>query len=1035
MKYISQKGWCFQIKLLIRNSYFIVILFIFFLTSNIFSAVSVRTSVSESPLNITLTWDSSGKDVNIFRRILGQEDFATWTLITTVIGSTNTFSDNKILEGVAYEYKLATVIDVYNTGYIVSGVNVPIVEDRGTLLLVVDNTVVTSLSAELVRLEQDLRGDGWTVIRYNLARHGSGTPESLKAWVKTQYTANPSKVTSLFLFGHLPICMSGFEAPDGHNNVAHPTDLFYADMDGVWTDTGTFINNSNDLTIKSNLPGDGMYDQNYIPGNKRVEIQVGRVDLSGMPAFNSSEIELLRNYLNKDHNFRHGITKTRLNGVSGNSYLPMESNCVNSLMGYSNVFNGTFDNLTASTYTWAVDFGTPNGIYYPAFKYKSTFYINFGSYKQRFETTNNPMRALLCLPEYGLTCAWGSRPFWYFHQMGLGKTIGYCALRTQNNGESDYVPACSYWFQGSIWNNLMGDPTLRMHIVTPPSNLKSVMNGGNVNLSWKASPDANIGYHIYSSTSETGIYTRITTTPIVATSYTDVSTGATTFYRIHAVKLEQSTSGSYYNLSQGVYIQNPTTGWVDTIAPTVPTQLTAFNKTVDSFTFSWTPSTDNLSVPTYEIFKDGISIATTPNNTFVVNYTPGSTCFDMSVRAVDNVGNVSSISLQLNVVISSIVNPSANLISNPNFDINTVGWNLFVTNSALATMESIPQSGYDFNVLKVNSTSLGARPTSSEKIQVRTNVFVEKDKTYAVRFKASADATRTIDLKVFQNISPDFNSALAVSNIQLTTTPTIFGPYLFSWRNTDSLAFCFNTSSSTSPIYLDDVKIVEVTGPAINIKDGLLNIIDNVGTLSYKSIYDFGSVDVNSSITKTFTIENNGSAPLLLTGSPKVLVTSATSNEFLLQSDPPTIIAAGTQATFQVKFTPTSLGVSSGINTISIETNDPSENPYNFKIFGTGIRKTALSEVEWNADSEISVYPNPVVGILNIDVHSDVGENIVLEIVDLHGQSLILQQRRMTYNVVNTVQMDIRNLTTGIYIIKITTNKGFRKTRMINVCS
>jgi hypothetical protein len=50
----------------------------------------------------------------------------------------------------------------------------------------------------------------------------------------------------------------------------------------------------------------------------------------------------------------------------------------------------------------------------------------------------------------------------------------------------------------------MGDPTLRMHIVTPPSNFTAVLNGGSVDLAWTASPDASSGYHVYRATSEAG---------------------------------------------------------------------------------------------------------------------------------------------------------------------------------------------------------------------------------------------------------------------------------------------------------------------------------------------------------------------------------------------------------------------------------------------------------------------------------------------------------------------------------------------------
>ena len=47
---------------------------------------------------------------------------------------------------------------------ICAGINVPLTEERGKLLLIVDKTYALNLASELALLQQDLSGDGWTVI-------------------------------------------------------------------------------------------------------------------------------------------------------------------------------------------------------------------------------------------------------------------------------------------------------------------------------------------------------------------------------------------------------------------------------------------------------------------------------------------------------------------------------------------------------------------------------------------------------------------------------------------------------------------------------------------------------------------------------------------------------------------------------------------------------------------------------------------------------------------------------------------------------
>jgi len=60
-------------------------------------------------------------------------------------------------------------------------------------------------------------------------------------------------------------------------------------MDGEWTDAT--VNYANGPGRLHNIPGDGKYDQNTI---RDAELEVGRLDLSRMPAFLQSEIQLTR---------------------------------------------------------------------------------------------------------------------------------------------------------------------------------------------------------------------------------------------------------------------------------------------------------------------------------------------------------------------------------------------------------------------------------------------------------------------------------------------------------------------------------------------------------------------------------------------------------------------------------------------------------------------------------------------------------------------------------------------------------------------
>jgi hypothetical protein len=92
-----------------------------------------------------------------------------------------------------------------------------------------------------------------------------------------------------------------------------------------------------------------------------------------------------------------------------------------------------------------------------------------------------------------------------------------------------------------------------MHIVAPASTLTVATNSsGGSELSWTASPDNVLGYHVYSARSSAGPFTRLTTNLVTGTNYTDAMV-TTNVYMVRAVKLEVSASGTYYNASQGIF--------------------------------------------------------------------------------------------------------------------------------------------------------------------------------------------------------------------------------------------------------------------------------------------------------------------------------------------------------------------------------------------------------------------------------------------------------------------------------------------------
>jgi LPXTG-site transpeptidase (sortase) family protein len=122
--------------------------------------------------------------------------------------------------------------------------------------------------------------------------------------------------------------------------------------------------------------------------------------------------------------------------------------------------------------------------------------------------------------------------------------------------------------------------------------------------------------------------------------------------------------------------------------------------------------------------------------------------------------------------------------------------------------------------------------------------------------------------------------------------------------------------------------------PEIAVSYNGTNISDGDSTPSTTDGTDFGQDLINYlpySPEHTFTITNSGAGTLILTNTPRV---NLTGTDFALVTDAPTSIAPGANATFVVRFAATSTGAGNG--SISIDSNDTDENPFNFSITGTG---------------------------------------------------------------------------------------------------
>ena len=173
---------------------------------------------------------------------------------------------------------------------------------------------------------------------------------------------------------------------------------------------------------------------------------------------------------------------------------------------------------------------------------------------------------------------------------------------------------------------------------TVPGSLTATAGTGQIVLNWTASTDnAGVtGYRVYRSGTQVGSVNGTTLTY----THTGLAPG-THSYTVRAI----DAAGNLSDPSN-----TATATLADTQAPTAPGSLAATAASPTRVNLSWTASTDNVGVTTYEVYRNGLLLAGPGNVTsYADTTTVASTAYQYTVKAVDAAGNRSSASNTVNV--------------------------------------------------------------------------------------------------------------------------------------------------------------------------------------------------------------------------------------------------------------------------------------------------------------------------------------------------------------------------------------------------
>ncbi len=436
----------------------------------------------------------------------------------------------------------------------------------------------------------------------------------------------------------------------------------------------------------------------------------------------------------------------------------------------------------------------------------------------------------------------------------------------------------------------------------------------------------------------------------------------------------------------------------DTEAPSVPSGLTVTNTTTYSIDLSWTASTDNIGVSSYDVYVDGNLEASTSNVNYTITGLSSNITYDLTVSARDIADNVSpqsapltvvtqedteAPSVPMNIVISDETDVSFKITWDPSTD-NTevIHYNIYIDNIFYDMINISSYTVYNLTASTTYSVTLeavdGLNNTSAQSVPVNATT-------------TDGNSNTTMELLISEYVEGSSNNkAIEIAN--LITSPVELDGYNLrrdsngggEWSERFDLTGTINVgdviviinANANSQILLDQADIVVENNQSTNYGEPLnFNGNDPVGLFKDDVLIDivgeFGGGSSNFAKDKTLRRKSTVVEPN---------INFDLNNEWEI---------------------------------FPMDTFDD--------IGGTHLT-LSIEEEQWK---QLSVYPNPTSDdFLNIKFSQDVK----VEVFSIFGKKLIHTNINQSDSI-----LDISTLSKGVYVIKVS-HKGLSiSTKIIKI--
>lgn len=414
----------------------------------------------------------------------------------------------------------------------------------------------------------------------------------------------------------------------------------------------------------------------------------------------------------------------------------------------------------------------------------------------------------------------------------------------------------------------------------------------------------------------------------------------------------------------------------DTEAPTAPT-LSANNTTSTKTTLSWSGATDNVTVASYDIYKDGVLIANSTTSPYTVTGLSASTSYVFTVKAKDASNNIS---VSSNAVTVTTLDPDTITPTAPSLSASGTT-NVSTTLTFTGATDNIGVTAYEIYKDGALIANVNNSPYTVTGLSTST--------TYIFTVKAKDDAG---------NVSPLSNAVSVTTLAAPAATELYISEYYEGTSNNKVLEI---TNPTLSAISLSGYSIKKQSNGS-----GAWSFELNLsGTINPKSTFLLKN-SLSSLSSCTFTAQSVVGAPIDFNGDdPVALFKNGTLIDVVGTFNGTTNFAKDTDLRRNViipnpVYTPSEWDVLAITTTVPNCENLGIANPAS----ALGVKDTTLNP------TDVVILPNPVKG--DVMMVKNVKNNSNYEIIDFSGK--LVQKGKLTNDTIH-----VNGLPKGNYILKI----------------